>query len=164
MPLAALATVPSPAYAVSGPGRGPGLVSVPGQAAGPVTELIVDSPVAHPDPGEEQILITGPTGFLHRPPGSTRALWTRYADGTTTTVTTPQGTPAVLTGGCGIRDRACPTNWYGGGADGVALPSDTSWTPESVTFWNADGTPPVRGEGNRPPGQQRDSREGRARR
>ncbi|MCB5166555.1 FG-GAP-like repeat-containing protein [Streptomyces bambusae] len=133
--LAALATVTSPAYAVSDPGPA---------AAGPVTELVLDSPVAHPDPGRVEILAAGPTGFLHRPPGSTGAFWTRYADGTTTTVTTPQGAPAVITRrGCDTYDPVCLTNRYGGGADVVALPSDTSWSPESVTLWYADGTPPV---------------------
>ncbi|MFI8106068.1 FG-GAP-like repeat-containing protein [Streptomyces sp. NPDC086023] len=109
---------------------GPGAAAAAATAVPPVTELVLDAPDPNAEPGDDRLLASGTTGFLHVPPGAGAPVWTRYADllGVPLPATAP--VPASPSQG-----------WYGQGADLVALPNDDA--PESLTLWRPDGAAPV---------------------
>ncbi|MFJ5552949.1 FG-GAP-like repeat-containing protein [Streptomyces sp. NPDC093225] len=109
---------------------GPGTATAAATAAPPVTELVLDAPDPNAEPGDDRLLASGTTGFLHVPPGATAPVWTRYADLVSVPLPATAPVPASPSRG-----------WYGQGADLVALPNDRD--PESLTLWRPDGSAPV---------------------
>ncbi|WP_051794945.1 hypothetical protein [Streptomyces sp. NRRL S-87] len=109
---------------------GPGAATAAVTAAPPVIELVLDAPDPNAQPGNDRLLASGTTGFLHVPPAATGPVWTRYADLGTVPLPATAPVPASPSQG-----------WYGQGADLVALPNDDD--PESLTLWRPYGSAPV---------------------
>ncbi|WP_328554458.1 FG-GAP repeat domain-containing protein [Streptomyces sp. NBC_00358] len=107
----------------------------PAAPAGTASEITLTDP-AGTQPRADRPLVAGASGFLHRQTGITGLLWTDYATGTSTVVRTSDGVYAP-TGTCAsLGSSTCPTAWYGGDGDLVALPSAGSvalWDPATRT-------------------------------